>query len=46
MLFYETFTFKSILLFISDALDKFTFKLFKNLMEREEPFERVQLNIS
>lgn len=32
VLFYETFTFKSILLFLSDMLDKFTSKLFKNLL--------------
>lgn len=32
VLFYETFTFKSILLFISDMLDKFTSKLFKNFL--------------
>lgn len=32
VLFYETFTFESTLLFISDVLDKFTSKLFKNLL--------------
>jgi len=32
VLFYETFSFKSILLFTSDMLDKFTSKLFKNFL--------------